>query len=61
MAFNTGSNIGRCDVVNVLLVGVNLNLSPLALKRIFWDVNGVAVENESQGVNIILDKYGNEC
>ena len=24
--FNTGSNIGKGDVVNLLLVGVNLNL-----------------------------------
>ena len=45
--FNTGSNIGRWDVVNLLLVGVNLfEPSALSLKTIFWDLNGVGVVKE---------------
>ena len=37
--FNSGSNIGRCDVVNLLLVGVNLN-------PVLGDLNAVGVVKE---------------
>ena len=39
-------NIGRWDVVNLLLVGVNLNSVLCRWKRIFLDFNGIGVVKE---------------
>ena len=39
-----GSNIGSWDVLNLLWI--KFEPSALALKRIFWDVNGVSVVSE---------------
>ena len=39
-----GSNIGSWDVLNLLWI--KFEPGALALKRIFWDVNGLAVVSE---------------